>query len=84
MTHETEIEGYSLQELANKIGDLGYDALQDLLSKIALKVQNDASKDRSRGRIKLAKQLEEASKNLANAAKNIERTWIICEPHTLK
>jgi hypothetical protein len=80
MMHQTEIEGYNLQELADKIGDLRYDALQILLSKIALKIKNDALKDRNRGRVKLAHELDEASKSIENSANNIEKAWVICEP----
>jgi hypothetical protein len=82
MIHKTEIEDYNLQELADKIGDLRYDALQDFLLKLSIKIKNDALKDRNRGRIKLATQLEEASKKIEESSANIERAWVICEPYT--
>ena len=80
MIHKNEIEGYNLQELANKIGDLRYDALADLLMKLSMKIKDDAIKDRNRERIKLANQLDEASTNIASSAGNIEKAWIVCEP----
>ncbi len=82
MVHKTQIEGYNLNDLAEKIGDLRYDTLQELLTQVALKIKKDATKDRSRGRTQLATQLEVASTNIENSAKNIQKAWIICEPYT--
>ena len=82
MIHKTEIEGHHLQALANEIGDLRYDALQEFLLHLSLKIKNDALKDRNRGRIKLANQLGEASEKIQKSAESIDKAWIICKPFT--
>ncbi|MEN9612473.1 MAG: hypothetical protein RLZZ628_3287 [Bacteroidota bacterium] len=80
MIHKTTIEGHPLQALADEIGDLRYDALNEFLLHLSLKIKNDALKDRNRGRIKLATQLEEAAEKIAQSAEKIDKAWIICEP----
>jgi hypothetical protein len=80
MIHKTEIEGFAIQELADKIGDLRYDTLNELLIKLATKIKKDALKDRNRGRTKLANQLDNAAKNIELSAENIDKAWVICEP----
>jgi hypothetical protein len=80
MIHKTEIEGFDIQELANRIGDLRYDTLNELLIKLATKIKKDALKDRKRGRTKLANQLDNAAKNIELSAENIDKAWVICEP----
>ncbi len=82
MIHKTEIEGHNLQALAHEIGNLRYDALQEFLLHLSLKIKNDAVKDRNRGRIKLAHQLDEASESIQKSAENIDKAWIICKPFT--
>jgi monomeric isocitrate dehydrogenase len=82
MIHKTEIEGHNLQTLANEIGDLRYDALQEFLVHLSLKIKKDGLKDRNRGRIKLANQLDAASEKIQNSADAIEKAWIICKPFT--
>ena len=82
MIHKTEIEGYDLQKLADEIGDLRYDALQEFLLHLSLKIRNDALKDRNRGRIKLANQLRTASENIQKSAESIDKAWIICKSFT--
>ena len=81
MIHKTEIEGFNLQELADKVGDLRYDTLQDFLLKLSIKIKKDGTKDRSRGRIKLANELDEASNKLQECSININKAWVICEPY---
>jgi uncharacterized Fe-S cluster-containing protein len=80
MIHKTEIEGFAIQELADKIGDLRYDTLNEFLIKLATKIKKDAFKDRNRGRTKLANQLDNAAKNIELSADNIDKAWVICEP----
>jgi hypothetical protein len=82
MIHKTKIEGYDLQTLANEIGDLRYDALQEFLLCLALKLKKDSLKDRMRGRTQLANQLDEASNHIEKSVDSIEKAWIICEPFT--
>jgi hypothetical protein len=82
MIHKTAIEGHTLQALANEIGDLRYDALQEFLLCLALKLKKDSLKDRMRGRTKLANQLDEASNNIEKSADSIEKAWVICKPFT--
>jgi hypothetical protein len=82
MIHKTKIEGYDLQTLANEIGDLRYDALQEFLLCLALKLKKDSLKDNMRGRTKLANQLNEASNNIEKSVDSIEKAWIICKAFT--
>lgn len=82
MIHKTAIEGYYLTELAEKIGDLRYDALADFLKELSLKIEKDGLKDESRGRVKLATQLKKTADELKTCSENIKVAWDICEPFT--
>jgi hypothetical protein len=82
MIHKTEIKGHDLQTLAHEIGDLRYDALHEFLIQLSLKIKKDALKDRNRGRIKLANQLDATAENIQKSAEHIEKAWVICEPFT--
>jgi len=83
MIHKTEIENYngSMQELIDEIGNLRYDSLSIFLNLLAEKIERDGFKDRSRKRIKLATNLENASALLKQAKLEIDSAWKICEPY---
>jgi hypothetical protein len=82
MIHKTQILGFALDELAVKIGDLRYDALAEFLKKLAQKIEADAQKDGSRGRVKLATSLHNTAHGLAECSQQIKQAWVICEPYT--
>ena len=83
MVHRESVEGYggSLAQLAQDIGDLKYDSLAELLHLLAAKVERDGSKDRARGRAKLAATLQASADQIAAAAASIEAAWRISKPH---
>lgn len=80
--HETQISGFTLDELATKIGDLRYDALAEFLQKLAQKIEIDAQKDEARGRVKLATSLHNTAHCLTDCSQHIQKAWVICEPYT--
>ncbi len=83
MKHRTDIERYAgnLEELAEDMGNLRYDALAVFLRLLAAKLGRDASADEERGRRKLAALLEACAGQVTTAALDIQRAWQICEPH---
>lgn len=84
MIHKSEIENFSgtMAQLAEEIGDLKYDALAEFFELLSDKIKRDGDKDKSRGRIKLAKHLHDCSENLLECKKSIDKAWVICEPYT--
>ncbi|MEM6752732.1 MAG: hypothetical protein AAF630_07170 [Cyanobacteria bacterium P01_C01_bin.38] len=83
MKHQTNIEKYdsSLKALAEDIGNLRYDALAEFLKLLSDKINQDAEKDLSRNRVKLAACLKECSLELNQASIAIDKAWEICEPY---
>jgi signal transduction histidine kinase len=80
MIHEIEIPGYTLKGLAEKIGDLRYDALADFLNLLSEKIDLDGFEDESRGRAKLATALKASAASLKQSSLHIDKAWQICEP----
>ena len=83
MKHKTYIEKYdgSLEELAEDIGNLRYDALTDLLKLLSAKLNKDSESDLFRNRVKLAACLKECSVELNQASIAIDKAWEICSPY---
>jgi hypothetical protein len=83
MTHDTEVKRFpgTLADLAEAVGDLRYDALAAFLQLLQGKLDCDAGRDESRGRVRLAASLRDAASQLDEAATAIQRAWRICEPH---
>jgi hypothetical protein len=79
--HKTEIEGYTLQELAIKLGDLRYDHLSIFLALLSEKIEFDSVKDQQRQRYKLAGQLHLAHARIQVASHAISDAWDVCKPH---
>ncbi len=81
--HTKTVKGIDLDnlELAERVGDLYYDALTEFLNGLSDKLQQDELADRKRGRVKLANELEQGAECLAQAAKHIGVAWDICEPY---
>ena len=73
--HLETIDRYNgtMYELVENIGDLKYDALADFLQKLSEKLSRDSDGDVGRGRVKLAKELKEASEHISEA-------WRISKP----
>lgn len=83
MKHTVTVPHYngSHQQLAEQMGDLYYNALAELLTMLADKLERDAAKDNARGRLKLASELAGASTAIKAAAAHINTAWRICEPY---
>jgi len=83
MIHKSKIENYlgTTEELAEEIGDLRYDTLSDFLNLLADKIQKDGYKDENRGRVQLASQLHDCSKQLRVCKSSIDKAWKICESY---
>lgn len=85
MIHHNTIQKYpgSLEELAEDIGDLRYDALADFLALLTAKMHRDAVADEGRKRYKLAKSLHECSRALQESKVAVDEAWRISEPFML-
>lgn len=83
MRHPLTVEQYagSMQDLAEDIGNLRYDALAEFLHLLADKIQEDGDKDKSRGREKLARELHQSAHHLRVGKVAIDRAWQISEPY---
>jgi len=81
--HPTHVDGYhgSLEALANAIGDMRYDRVAYFLDLLAQRIETEAEKDSSAGKIQLSKRLDQASKYLQDAQKEIDSAWKICKPY---
>ncbi|MBV5328714.1 MAG: hypothetical protein JZU65_13975 [Chlorobium sp.] len=84
--HTAKVKGVNFEkdELAERIGNLYYDSLAELLQALSAKLQKDSEADRKRGRVKLAGELAASAKQVAAAARHIENAWDICEPFVKK
>jgi hypothetical protein len=83
MKHPTEIPGFdgSMEELADHVADLRYDALHQFLDALWRRLDMDHLADEQRCRKKLSDRLYAASVGVASASMAISDAWEICEPH---
>lgn len=80
--HKTEIDYEDgLEKLANDIGDLRYDALEEFLDKLSIKLREDALADYKRERPQLAYHLNSAHYFVAFAKEQIKEAWRISKPY---
>ncbi len=79
--HKTEIPNYSLEELAEKVGDLRYDSLEQFLLLLSNKIISDSLSDKRGGREKLASHLLDTSNALLEASTHIKNSWNISRKH---
>lgn len=79
--HPTQLKDYNknLEELANELGDLRYDALSEFLDFLSQKLEKDALADEGRNRIQLANHLKNASSSIKESSDFIKKAWKICE-----
>jgi len=86
MKHLTIQEAFGMpaRRLAEKIGDLRYDAARDLFSALSEKFKRDAVADRGRGRPILAQHLVSISHWQKLAMQECASAWRISEPHMKK
>ena len=80
--HPIENYNETLKELARDIVNLRYDALEDLLLELSKCLLEDADKDESKNRIKLASLLQSASRNIMSATMDIAQAWRLSKKFT--
>lgn len=79
--HRKDVHGETdMKHLAEEIGNLHYETLQNFLGYLGIKLYKDSIKDRIAGREKLGYSLLDASDNIQSAANNIKTAWQICKP----
>lgn len=83
MVHKTKVEKYNgtLQELAEDICNMRYDALAEFFKQLSVKLEKDSEADYNRNRFKLSLELFNAYSNLFISYKSIDRAWKICKKH---
>ena len=83
MIHSSEVTNYSgtMEELAEEIGNLKYDALVRFLELLAHKIETDGKKDESRNRVQLSGNLYKTAEKLLESKTYIEKAWVICKPY---
>ena len=77
--HGEQVGGYILAE---RLKDLYYDKLAEFVGDLAYGIEEDAKKDRERGRTRLADALESSVHHLKKAQEALEDSWRQCKPHT--
>lgn len=79
--HKREVAGISdMKKLAEMIGDLHYEILDQLLYELHNKLWSDAAKDRKNDRPQLAKALTAAASLIGAADMEIRKAWEISKP----
>lgn len=80
--HPTELVlPVALEDLAQSLARLRYDALYVFVRHLAEAVQADALSDGVRGRVRLAAHLDRASMLIGQASNELGEAWKICRPH---
>lgn len=79
--HPTEIEGYTLTELATQVGRLRYDALANFVQALADELERQSIADAARHRRDLACRLDAAHEDLESAAYEIGRAFKLSAKH---
>lgn len=81
--HKKTIEKYdgSLEELAEDIGNLRYDALEHFLITLSNKLAKDSFADKERSRPRLANALASASSQILHSTNSISEAWDISKPY---
>ena len=76
------VEGFdgSLEELAEKLGDLRYDTLVEFLGHFSQKIRMDGAKDQAGERYQLASSLFQAADEIEVVKESINKAWDISEP----
>jgi len=79
--HKKNVGEYTdMKKLAEDIGDLHYETLEDFMGHLAVKFNKDASADSKRGRKELSIALRRAGHHVSTAWMNIRDAWSISKP----
>ena len=70
-----------LEELAQQVGNLRYDSLEEFLTFLADDLVRQGDADGLNGRTKLSTQLYKTAEVLYQARDEMTATWDICEPY---
>lgn len=76
--------GFELDELAERVGELYYDALSTFLHQLSWKLERDAKADAERGREKLALSLYESAKQIKKSSESMQDAVRIVNPYIFK
>ncbi len=71
----------TLEELANEIGNLRYDALIVFVNALRSNLHQQSLNDFERGRTQLSMTLEDAACDLQSASTSLQKAWRISEPY---
>lgn len=81
LNHKKELFGQTdMKIVAEAIGDLHYETLQELLGRLATKLYTDGLQDRMNGREKLGRNLNDAADEISFAAYYVKEAWQISKP----
>jgi hypothetical protein len=79
--HRRDVHGETdMKHLAEEVGNLHYETLQNFLVYLCTKLYRDGLKDRMAGREKLGYALTDASDKVKEAAGHIKEAWQISKP----
>ena len=83
MKHPFFVSGFSgsLEELANNVGTMRYDRVQEFLDLLARNIEEQAIADESRNRPQLASKLRLAADALYHSTDALSEAWKICKPY---
>lgn len=81
--HPLYVKGFegSLGELARSIGNMRYDAIEELLRELAGEIDRQSEGDKARGRHKLSSMLARQAKTLNTSAEEMKEIWELCEKY---
>jgi hypothetical protein len=80
--HKKEVAGVTdMKLLADMIGDLHYESLEEMLSELVLKLIADSYNDWKGERKQLSNCLENAASYIGMARREISKAWKISEPY---
>ena len=80
--HRSTVDRYpgTLAELVIDVANLRYDALEEFLTLLSVKLATDSVADEGRGRPRLASALRESAKQVQAASSAIREAWRISGP----
>lgn len=79
--HKKDLYGETdMKKVAEDIGDLHYETLNQLLSELSVKICQDSERDADSGKIALSNFLWDAHTEIYCAAYKIKKAWQISEP----
>lgn len=74
--HKKDLFGKTdMKEVAEAIGDLNYETLQELFFQLSVKLYQDEMRDANNKRPELGASLDHTSDHIANAAHCMARAW---------